>query len=180
MLSHKILSEICVEGEPLIVIKWVVCAVCAVCVTGLAHTSLHRPMHSFDWAQQVDMCEGTLDEGERGHVTLQESAARRLTNQPCITEYKQEHLRRRTWGHMGRGGSEIPSHADLLADMQNRRADSSSAMMLSSASFIYDVTFQKVWNLNPFTVGTIGELTAAISPCWFSGLRHSILIWMIL
>lgn len=42
------------------------------------------------------MCEETLYEGERGHVTLQVSAARRLTNQPCITEYKQEHLHRRT------------------------------------------------------------------------------------
>lgn len=42
------------------------------------------------------MCEGTL--GEQGQVTLQDSAARRLTNQRCITNINRSIT---TGGHEG-------------------------------------------------------------------------------
>ncbi len=58
---------------------------------------LHMSVYWFDWEQQVGMHVGTS--GEQGHVTLQDLAARRLTNRHCITEFAQKHLRRRTWGN---------------------------------------------------------------------------------
>lgn len=53
-----------------------------------------------------------LDGGGQGHVTLQESGARRLTNQPGIAGYKHGHLHRKTGGQMERDRRTI-SHMNL-------------------------------------------------------------------
>lgn len=98
--------------------KWHLLAVRVVCVNSVcavfvfAHMLLHMPIYCFDWEQQVDICEGTLDEGEQGYMTRKESSASRLANQLCIAEYKLEHLHKRTWGKW-RGGRHITSHGDL-------------------------------------------------------------------